>query len=107
MRLHGFWQLDELFKYRGDAAVLACLASGPMRFSEVARAIPSRFSGYRSGYPVGPNLARLQAGGLVAHAGGDEQYDLYKLTSLGEEKAQMVLNVLRALENHPRNPQEH
>jgi DNA-binding HxlR family transcriptional regulator len=77
-----------------------------MRFSELMRAIPDRFSGYRSGCPITPNLSRLKDSGLVTHDGIDERHGVYKLTPLGESKAEMLIHIINIVESWPKASQE-
>jgi hypothetical protein len=91
-------ELNEIFHYRGDAQVILSLATRPpLRFTQVARAIIED-TGERLGDPeLTRSLQRLEAGHLILAAGPKRQH-LYRLSNPGQEKADLLSYILRALE---------
>src|SRR5262249_9132944 len=103
-------ELEEIFKHHGDALILVGLSLGlaaaqgrPLRFSEVARAIIKHTGSYMGEGSLTGALPRMERSGLVA-VYGRPQRRLYGLTSLGQERADLLISVLETL-NIRDNPQ--
>jgi DNA-binding PadR family transcriptional regulator len=88
-----FRELHEVFRYRGDALILATLAARPpLRYTALARAIIEVTGDRLADGEINRCLPRLEAAGLVV-ADGPERRKKYRLTSLGREKA-ATLNLI-------------
>jgi DNA-binding HxlR family transcriptional regulator len=99
-------ELDELFEHRGDATVLVCLAHGidaakgrPLHFRELVRTTVERSRGYVPEGKISRLLRHLQRSGYVAGHDEDSRHPSYSLTPLGEQKANVLVFLLEALEN--------
>jgi len=92
-----FRELHELFRYRGDALILATLAARPpLRYTALAKAI-IEVTGHRlADGEINRCLPRLEAGALAV-AEGPERRKEYRLTSLGREKGATLNLIVDAL----------
>src|SRR5262245_1543062 len=82
--------LEKMFQYRGDALVIACLSDGPLRFSELSKAIVRRAHVHMADAQLGRCLMRLVDHGLLEHTAIDDLLR-YRLTATGSRKASTLL----------------
>jgi DNA-binding HxlR family transcriptional regulator len=108
MEVNAEWlvELESLFERRGHAWVLACLVNSDvpseqgLRFTELARTIAAWSGAFVPDNTITRSLRRLVDEKLVEVVDdrGNPRRPLYRLTSLGQAKAETLAFILKALE---------
>src|SRR6185369_17983106 len=97
--------LEALFERRGEARVLACLATAPeqgLRYTELARTVVVR-TGFVADNTITRSLKRLVDEKLVEAVGTEvTRRSSYRLTPLGHTKATTLAFLMNALEERSR-----
>jgi DNA-binding HxlR family transcriptional regulator len=88
-----------MFRYRGDALVVACLGYGPLRFTELSNAIMQRAHLHMADAQLGRCLTRLVDLEQLEHVEVDE-LPVYRLTAAGSRTAAMLLFLNTAAGEH-------
>lgn len=92
-------QIDRLFTHRWEAFVIANLASGPLRFSQLAFEVQMATKKRVSDSSLSRINAQLVRADLIQKVPGDDKHDAYALTPRGERVAEMLLAITHALED--------
>jgi len=106
-------ELDKLFELSDFAIVLVCLAQGvaaeggrPLHFRELARKIVEQSGTYVPEGNINRVLTRFKKIGYVAVEDERGRHPAYRLTPLGQQKADLLIFVMEALENRDNSPPE-
>ena len=93
-------QFEKLFSRRRAALALACLADGPMRWTDVRDAITLRAGAGIGDKPVTRALQALQRMGLVERVDHEDGNHLYALTLQGASQARWATDIFDRLDHH-------
>lgn len=91
---------EALFGYKRAALALACLADGPLRWTDVRDAIIERTGAGIGDKDATRALHALQKMGLVDKVDSDDGNHLWALTPQGANQAQWAADILDRLDHH-------
>jgi DNA-binding HxlR family transcriptional regulator len=94
-------RLEELASNLYDTMILTVLADGPLRFTEVSRALTERMRAHLADTQLTRCLTRLVEHGRVEKA-RQGRYVVYRLTAAGERDAATLRMLVGALEEFER-----
>jgi len=104
-------ELDKLFELTDFAIVLVCLAQGiaagdgqPLHFRELARTIVDQSGSYVPEGNINRVLTRFKKIGYVTVEDEHGRHPAYRLTPLGQQKADLLIFVMEAVENRDNPP---
>lgn len=96
-------RLDELTQNSFDTMILTVLADGPLRFTEVRRALTGQLHTHLGDTQLSRRLARLVERGAVEKA-TTGRITAYRLTDKGAHDAAMLRVLVDALDAHEPDP---
>jgi DNA-binding HxlR family transcriptional regulator len=92
-------QLEDLFAHRGDAHVMMTLRDAePLRFSELARRLYERSTVRVADNAIARALQRLESDALVTCSNSEPRHPTYRLTTRGQEHAEVISALIDSLE---------
>jgi DNA-binding HxlR family transcriptional regulator len=91
-------QIDRLFSRRWDAFVVACLADGPLRLSELAYQLTIHTQTRMNDGTLGRIKHRLLRAGVIHVINDPDGHPTYALTDAGQATADVIKALTDALE---------